>query len=161
MEWSNVLEPIVNLTNVLLVDPEWSPNKLHSPIQQDVPDDILLPGDLPFSLALPIAIVLATTNSGVYNVYINNITGVFVKNPWLQPQARAVIPLGIHVVGPRNSSVEHIPHSDLIVTAKMTAEAALSKTKPLLGWFLNTRSFTIKLLEHKHKAWSESLHDLL
>ena len=65
------------------------------------------------------------------------------------------------MVGQRNSGKEHIPRSNLIVTAKMTAELALSKTKPLLGWVLNTHSFTIKLPEHKHKAWSENLRDLL
>ena len=41
----------------------------------------------------------ATPDSGVCNVYIDNITGVFVDNPWLQPQTRAVILLDIHVVG--------------------------------------------------------------
>ena len=64
-------------------------------------------------------------------------------------------------MGQGNLSAEHILSSNLIATAKMTAEAALSETKPLLGCVLNTRSFTIKLLEHKHKAWSESLCELL
>ena len=43
----------------------------------------------------------------------------------------------------------------------MTAEAALSENKPLLGWVLNTRSFTIKLPEHKDKEWSEILCEIL
>ena len=42
MEWGNISEPIVNLANVLLVDLEWSLEKLHSLIQQDVPDDVLI-----------------------------------------------------------------------------------------------------------------------
>ena len=114
---------------------------------------LLLPDNLLFAPALPMIIDPATPNSGVCAVYIVDITGVFVDNPWLQPQARAVIPLAIHAVGQRNSSTEHILRCDLIARAKMTAETALLKTKPLLGWVLNTRSFTIKLPEHKHKAW--------
>ena len=107
------------------------------------------------------AINPTTTDSGVCNIHIDNITGVFVDNPWMRPRARAVITLAIHAVGRRNSSTEHILRIDLIATAKMTTEAALSKTKPLLGWILNIRSFTIKLPEHKHKAWLESLRELL
>ena len=82
MEWDNVSEPIVNLANVLLADPEWSPGKLHSPIQQDVPN-VLLPSDLPFSPAQPMAINPVTPDSGVCDVYIDDITRVFVDNPWL------------------------------------------------------------------------------
>ena len=100
-------------------------------------------------------------DSRVCNVYIDDITVVFAENPWSRPQARAVILLAIHTVGRRNSSAEYILLSDLIATAKMTAEAALSETKPLPGWVLNTHSFTIKLLEHKHKAWLESLCNIL
>ena len=48
-----------------------------------------------------------------------------------------------------------------MATAKMMAEAALSETKPLIGWVLNTRSFTTNLPVHKHKAWLESLCVLL
>ena len=84
-----------------------------------------------------------------------------MDNPWSQPQERAVILLAIHAVGQHNLSTKHIPRSNLIATAKMTVEAALSKTKPLLGWVLNTRSFTIKLPEYKHNAWSESIHKIL
>ena len=76
------------------------------------------------------AINPATPDSGVCNVYINDITRVFVENPWLQPQARVVIPLTIHTVGQHNLSAEHIPHNNLIEMAKMTAEAALSETNP-------------------------------
>ena len=152
MEWGNILEPIVDLANILLADPEWSLDKLDSPILQDVTEDILLPDNLPFAPALPMAIDPATLDSRVCDVYIDEITGVFVDNPWLQPRARAVIPLAIHAVGQHNKSADHIPQSDLIAMAKMTAEAALSKTKTLLGWVLNSRSFTIKLPEHKHKA---------
>ena len=54
MEWGNILELIVNFANVLLADSEWSLDKLHFPIQQDVPDNVLLPDDLPFTPALPI-----------------------------------------------------------------------------------------------------------
>ena len=74
MEWGNISEPIAKLANVLLADPEWSPNKLHSPIQQDVPDNILLPDDLLFTPALPMAINPATPNSGIYEVYINSMS---------------------------------------------------------------------------------------
>ena len=73
----------------------------------------------------------------------------------------AVILLAIHAVGQHNSSTEHILQSKLIATAKMTAEAALSKNKTLPGWVLDTRSFTTDLPEHKHKAWLESLCKLL
>ena len=77
------MEPIVDLANVLLADPEWSPNKLHCPIQQDAPDNDLLLDDLLFAPVLPMAINPATPDSGVCNVYIDDITRVFVDNPWL------------------------------------------------------------------------------
>ena len=98
-EWGNILEPIFNFSNILLADPEWSLVKLHSPIQQDVLDNVLLTDDIPFAPALPMVINPATQDSGVCNVYIDNITGFFMVNPWLQLQARAVIPLAIHAVG--------------------------------------------------------------
>ena len=99
LEWGNVSEIIADLANVLLVDLEWSLDKIHSPIQQDVSDNDLLPKELPFASELPMVINTATPDSGVCNVYIDDITRVFVDNPWLQPQARAVIPLAIHAVG--------------------------------------------------------------
>ena len=74
------MEPIVDLANILLADIEWSPDKLHSPIQQDVPDNVLLLDELPLIPALPMAINPATPNSKVCNVYIDDITGEFVDN---------------------------------------------------------------------------------
>ena len=64
-----------------------------------------------------------------------------------------MIMLSIHAVGQHNSDIEHISCSDLIAMTKMTAEATLSDTKPFLGWVLDTRSFTIKMKEHKEKVW--------
>ena len=72
---------------------------LHSPIQQDVLNGILFHDNLPFAPALPIAIDPTSLDSGVSDVYIDDITGVFVDNPWSQLQARAVTPLAINKVG--------------------------------------------------------------
>ena len=57
------MEPIVDLNNILLVDPEWSPDKLHYLIQQDVLGNVLLPDDLLFAPALPMEIDPATPDS--------------------------------------------------------------------------------------------------
>ena len=50
---------------ILLVDPEWSLDELHSPIQQEFLNNILLLDKLPFSPALPMTIDPATPDSRV------------------------------------------------------------------------------------------------
>ena len=44
---------------------------------------------------------------------------------------------------------------------KMIAEGQLRETITFLGWFINTRSFTISLPTEKWKAWSTKIEQIL
>jgi succinate dehydrogenase/fumarate reductase cytochrome b subunit len=49
----------------------------------------------------------------------------------------------------------------MVSTKKLKAEAALSKTKTILGWFWNFRQLIIYLPYNKFVAWTKSVQDTI
>lgn len=53
------------------------------------------------------------------------------------------------------------PRDDLLAISKFLAEARPSECKVILGWRVNTRSFSVSLPAKKQLAWKTSIEQLL
>ena len=73
------------------------------------------------------------------------------------------MPLAFHIVGrPVDPRIpESFSRDDLLATAKFLAEAKASERKTILGWTVNTRSFSVALPGDKHRVWVGDLRRLI
>ena len=97
--WGCVSEPTTDLANVIVNDPNWDPEELHSPLQDELPEDKFLPDDVPFAQALPMVVNIPIERHDKADVYIDDKTIITVDVGSNRKQARAALLLAIHVVG--------------------------------------------------------------
>ena len=92
--------------------------------------------------------------------YLDDLFGVFREKD--REKAEAALPLALHLVGRPvdRLSTESFPRDDLLAASKFLAEAKGSERKTILGWDVNTRSFTVSLPLDKRNVWINELRRL-
>jgi hypothetical protein len=167
--WSDISEVITDLANDLVRRPDWDPTALHSPHQGLLESDRavdcdagLIQPDDGFSPAFEMSVPYPDDDEDVrFDCYLDDMFGAFLESR--SPKSAAAVPLALHLVS-RPAAVsgsESFPRDDFLAISKFLAEALPTESKTILGWIINTRAFTVSLPVDKHKAWSQSLSDLL
>ena len=77
-EWCIIIEMMTDLSNDILNNPLWDPEKHKSPIPSPdtIPSPKLLPPDTPFGQALPVDVSVPLPRFGYVDSYIDDLAGV-------------------------------------------------------------------------------------
>ena len=67
----------------------------------------------------------------------------------------------LHAMAHDTSSPTYVKRDNIIADDKNEAEGGPEEIKICLGWRLNTRSLTVSLPDHKFKAWTSQIDELL
>ena len=79
-KWGVISETICNLANELLKCEDWEPANLHALVHKDIPPRTYLGDDVPFGIRRELIIDVPIDPRGYADVYIDNTTGLTVRN---------------------------------------------------------------------------------
>ena len=96
-------------------------------------------------------------------MFIDDLIGLTIDLPDTDNIKRAdrAPLLAIHACSQPIHPNEPLRRHPIVSTKKPKAEAALSKTKKILGWFWNFRQLIISLPYNKFVAWTKSVQDTI
>jgi hypothetical protein len=159
--WGYILETMADISNVLIKNKSWDPNKVFDPLSTTLPPPSSLPEDIPFHPARELAVPLPIDDEGKTNVYLDNAIGIAPDLKDIVTQVSHAIPLAIHTLARPTNGNDTIPRKDIISIKKLLAERQVAETKIVLGWLINTRTLSISLSLDKHLKLSKDISDLL
>jgi hypothetical protein len=155
--WGYISETMADISNVLIKNKYWDPNKVFDPISKSIPPPLSLPEDIPFHPAKELAVPLPIDDEGKTDVYLDDTIGIAPDIEDYVTRVRYAIPLAIHTLARPTNNNDIIPRKDIISIKKLMAEGQMSETKIVLGWLLNTRTLSISLPLNKHTKWSKDI----
>jgi hypothetical protein len=162
-EWSVISELICDLATAIIGDDEWDPDELHSPDQHHLPPHTFLPDDIPFAEGKELIVDIDIDDRGTHEMYLDDLIGLGIDLPNtnnIKRSERAPL-LAIHTCARPLHANEPIPRQHIVSLQKLTAEAALTEQKTILGWVWDLRRLIISLPANKHTAWSNDIHTII
>ena len=108
-EWGCVSEPAADLVTDILSCEDWSPQQLHSPQQNLIPEPSPLPHDIPFGEAKETIVNIPHKNSGKCDVYIDDMVVIRPDIEGVKAKLAAAAPLAIHTLCRPLATNEEIP----------------------------------------------------
>jgi hypothetical protein len=158
--WGYISETMADISNVLIKNKFWDPNKVFDPLSTTLPPPSSLPEDNPFHPARELVVLLPIDYKGKTDVYLDDTIGIAPDlNDSVTRVSHAIL-LAIHTLARPTNGNDTIPRKDIISIKKLLAERQVAETKIVLGWLINTRSLSIPLLLDKHLKWSTDISDL-
>jgi hypothetical protein len=162
--WCSFSEMVTDLSNEIpLCLAEWDHETLRSPDQPETPTPSLLPNNVPFAEAMPMAVHVPTTVTARSDSFIDDLIRVFLDTPRNRAREPHAVPLAIHVTSrPDAGDAEPIQRRELVSQPKLIAEGGPAEVQIVLGWTLNTRALLLALLPiDKFEAWSSDLKSII
>jgi hypothetical protein len=159
--WEAIGQPICDITNELIHNAAWDDTPLFDNISLSLLVPKRHPPDTPFTPALPLAVDIPIDDLGKGDIYIDDsifVTPDIGNN--VERVAKAV-PLAINTVARPVHNLEPLPRKSIISQKKFLAKACFEENKIVLGWQLNTRTFTIHLPHKKNEAWSSIIGSIM
>ena len=160
-DFSLVSEPIIDLTNDILHDDTFDPNKTHSPLNEkfQAPND-RYPTGTPFGRARRL-FVDVPFHWATADGYIDDIiTAMLEVGCWVQKGWNAA-PLAVHATFRPTDINDPLPRDDATSIRKLVGEGTPDESKSVLGWQIDTRQFRIFLPSNKAFEWTKAIDDLL
>lgn len=149
-------EPVCDLANEVIHNSQWDHSSLYDPLSLQLLVPKRLPPDKHFGQALPLAVAVPVDNKGKGDIYIDD--SIFIY-PGLYSNIKRIakaVPLAIIDFARPIFDDEPLPQMK-----KIMAEVSLEECKMVLGWLINTRSFTIYLPENKVISWSSNIDAII
>jgi hypothetical protein len=160
--WCMFSEMVTDLSNELLMCPDWDPKLLRSPAQPNTPTPKLLPDNVPIAPACLPAVLVPVTTTTKTDGYIDDLMNVCLDTPENRERAPHAVPLIMHLTSrPHAGEQEPIPRRGILSKPKLLAEGTHAELQILLGWLINSRLFTIALPPDKHQAWAKQLAEVV
>jgi len=164
-EFSNCSDMVTDLANDLMYLEQWDPDKLPCPLRDEIPPPKRLPDDIPFGPAYAPANHLPSSYLGGTDGYVDDLTSCVLDSPDNQQmvkRAEQCIPMALHLVfRPNAGQNEPIARAEMASIPKLKAEAYLTEILIMLGWRINTRTFTISLPDDKFISWKNQIKEML
>jgi hypothetical protein len=120
-----------------------------------------LPPDTPFNDVLPLAIEIPINDKGKGDIYIDDTIFICLDLGNNIERIAKAAPLAFAAITRPLLESEPLPRNSMISEKKFMAEAAFEESKTILGWIINTRSFTIHLPENKFISWCSSIDSVV
>jgi len=163
--WSDLSELLCDLCNQICRCPLWNASDtphLESPHQQKyVPQPTYLPDHIPFASAQNTTVTVPTDDHPYTEVYLDDFITCFLDTPHAIWTGSRISLLVLHLFGRPIHSYEPTTRDDLLAFDKTLAEGAPEEVKTVLGWIINTRSFSLSLPIDKRDTWVTDIHRLL
>ena len=163
--WSDLSELLCDLCNQICRCPLWTAENtphLESPHQQKyIPKPIYLPHQQPMAAAQATTVLLTTDDHPYTEVYLDDFITCFLDTPHAIWAGSRISLLVLHLFGRPIHSHEPTTRDDLLAFDKTLAEGAPEEVKTVLGWTINTRSFSLSLPKDKRDTWLKEIHRLL
>ena len=157
-------EIVFDLANDLLHCDRWDPSNLPSPYANDLPQVERLPSDMTFGQAEEADVKLDPSILGGTEGYIDDGACVVLDSPsnWrmVARAAQTVVMALFLIFRPLANHLEPIKRPDPASIRKMIAEGGLKELITFLGWYINTRLFTIALTHEKATAWAAEIKNM-
>jgi hypothetical protein len=163
--FSCISESTFDLARDLMECELWDPAELPPPLHETVPPPRRLDSDIPFGEALEVAVSLPPDAKGALDGYIDDAFAAVLDThenaPMVHRTALCSL-MSLHLTcRPLDPEHEPVPRPHVASKKKLEAEGALAELITVLGWYLDTRRFTIALPDDKEKAWAQSIIDIL
>ena len=165
-EWCVMIELITDLSNDIMNNPTWDPDKQQAPIPDPttIPPPKLYPPKTPYEPALPVDIVVNLPRHGSVDSYIDDLIGVCLHMHENSKRTSAAILLSIYLLArpfcPSQTPI-NILHNYILSAKKWLAEGQQAETKIVLGWFIDTRKFVVTIPQDKYILYSNQIKDIL
>ena len=153
-------EIVCDVANDLLADPTWDPSVTHTPYHPLLPSPALIDDESPFATALPLDVTPPHVSDTCCDVYIDDLitVGLYIQASLLR--LLSAVAVAIHCIfRPLHVQEQHI-RSHVLSLRKLAGEGQLSESKVILGWLINTRTFSISLPPSKLQAWTTDIQRL-
>ena len=151
----------VELAQKIVDDPTWDPSELFSPRANDIPDDLRLPADAPFGKAHPLKVDMDEFKPCYIDGFIDDLITIVLDKLDLPDKARNAVALALHTFFRPVNEDDPVPRDDILSLRKLLAEGRLEETKTVLGWYIDSRAFVIKLAADKALRWEMDMNDIL
>ena len=151
----------VELAQEIADDSTWDPATLFSPRANDIPADITLDADIQHGPAHPLGVKFDQEKDCYFDGYIDDLITVVAQILDIPDRGRNAVALALHTFYRPKNPDDPIPRDDILSLRKLLAEGGLTEIKRVLGWYIDTRRFLIKLTSDKATRWSEDLDILI
>ena len=160
--WTAFSEMVTDLSNDLPRDPNWDPDKLHHPLQKQVPTPEYLDNGIPLAPAREMAVDIPTTAKGRGDCFIDDIIRVFLNTKESIRRHASSALLAIFVsIRPYAGEKEPIPRKEVVSIDKWKAEGVPREVQIVLGWLINTRTMILALPLDKYRAYVKEIDKIL
>ena len=163
-EWCVLIELLTDLGNDIINNPYWDPSQTQAtqPPPDSIPSPTLLPHTTPFAPALPADVALNLPRYGWVDGYIDDLVGVCLHiNTNASRTTRAILLAISTFARPTSTHTTNIPHPYILAMKKWIAEGTQEERKIVLGWVIDTRSFTVALPADKATAYAKQIREIL
>ena len=159
--YSLISDPIFDMTNDILQNVYYNPDKLYSPLRSefDGPKQLFDEGT-PFGVARPLFVDVSFRFVKTDGYVDNVITVALDVSRWVK-RAKNVAPLIVHSLFRSIDESALLPWNDPVSRRKLKEEGTPSEEKIVLGWRMNSKTFRVYLLIEKYKTWDVSLSRML
>ena len=151
----------VELAQKIVDDPTWDPKELYSPRAAQIPADKRLPDDIPFGKAHPLKVKIEDEKDCYIDSFIDDLISIILDELGLPERGRNAVALALHTFFRPTNPDDPVPRDDILSLRKLLAEGGLEETKMVLGWFIDTRRFIIKLARDKAARWILDIDDII
>ena len=151
----------VELAQMIMDDPTWDPKDLHSPRAADIPEVKRLPAEIPFGQAHPLKVTIDDPKDSYVDGFIDDLISIILDQMNFPERGRHAVALALHTFFRPTNPDDPVPRDDILSLRKLLAEGGLEETKMVLGWFIDTRRFIIKLARDKATRWIMDIDDLI
>jgi hypothetical protein len=145
----------------LLHCPDWDPAVLASPHATVLLEPKLMEGDIPFTQARPLDVVLEPNDWGKADIFIDDGMAIIPDINSNRHRAVQALLLAIHTLCRPVDAKETIQWEDCLSLGKLAEEGQLSERFTILGWDIDTRRLSIALPSKKYKRWDSDLGNIL
>jgi hypothetical protein len=161
--WCCFSEIVTDLANEISMCAEWDPEVLRSPDQPVTPQPIRLGPEVPFAVALPMAVSIPPVITGRVDGFIDDLINVYldtIANCQRQPH---VVPLAMFVTSRPHAGDDKEPilRRAILSLEKLLKEGTPEEIQIVLGWLLDTRRLLVALPEDKYLAWTLVLDEII
>ena len=156
-------ETVCDVANSLLEDESWDPSHTITPYHDLMPAPIISPSDTPYAIALPLDVEPPDGQLSLSkcDVHIDDIIAVGLFLPNLVARLLLAPAVAIHAIFRPLHPSEAGTRAPVLSLRKLQGDGALCEHKVVLGWLINTRSFTLSLPSDKFTAWAADIHKLV
>ena len=156
-----VSDVVTDTINDLLACNDWNHEEVHSDYFSKIPQAKSLDPSIKFAQSRDLSVTLPDEDYGKADCFVDDIISCCVDINDNLGRLMAAPCTVIHALAHKCSSSSYVKRDNLIADDKNEAEGGPEEIKICLGWQLDTRRLLVSLPDHKHKAWSFQITELL